>query len=167
MAHDPALSVPRTESGQAAVEFVFALVFLIAMAAVLFQALQFELDVFNKTWTTRYDLFEAAREDEPDNRPRMISEPIEGKRLGDLTPFSVPFQATDLEARYGPKQVYVQCGTKYFFPGGDTAETIYDLALVGLLVADHLEQSSGNVEQVFSAVSGLTGALASACNAMP
>lgn len=43
----------RTEQGQAAVEFVLAMIFVIATAAVLFQALHFELDVFNRSMVAR------------------------------------------------------------------------------------------------------------------
>lgn len=164
MGNDSSLMRRRAQRGQAAMEFIFAMLILMGIIAVLFQVLHFELDVFNKTMMTRYKLLETARENEDTTRPRMISEEIEGKQLGDLIPWEVPFQSSSVShLKYGPKSVYWQCGTKYFFPGGDVAEVAYKVAVAGLLTADHYEDTAGHVETVFSGLGSATGTLAGFC----
>lgn len=151
------------QRGQAAFEFIFALLILMGMIAVLFQALHFELDVFNKTMLVRYKLLEEARKDEDETRPRMITEELEGKELGDLIPWEVPFQTAASDLKYGPKTVSWQCGTKYFFPGGDAALTGMKTGIGLLMVADHAQDLAGHGDELFEALGSATDAIASAC----
>ena len=135
---------------------------LIALAAVLFQGMMFERDIFNKTMVARYKLLEQARQNEHKTRPRMIDETIEGEQLGDLIPYEVPFQA-DSSLRYGPKKVYLQCGTMHMFPGGDDGVTGWKAGITGMLILDHYEDTAGYAQQVLSGVGSITGAISGAC----
>jgi hypothetical protein len=161
MGNDTSLT-RRSQRGQAAFEFIFAMLVLMGMIAVLFQVLHFELDIFNKTMIARYKLLEEARQDEDTTRPRMITTTIEGKAIEDLIPWTVPFQSTSGE-KYGPKEVYWKCGTQYLFPGGEAGLTGFKVGIGALMVADHIQDLSGNSETLFSALGDVTGGLGSIC----
>lgn len=127
--------------GQAAVEFVFALVILLAFVAVLFQALHFELDVFNKVGLLRYRALKTARQSQDKVEPYYISDiTIEGKELGDLTFYTVPFQEDDLTQHYGPKRLVVRRGTQHWDPVPFLHEEWHFAAPLAL---DHYEPTSG------------------------
>ncbi len=146
------------ERGQAAVEFLFAFLFILGLAAGLYQALHFELDVFNKMGQLRYKVFKEARRDQDTTQMRWVEQQIEGKQLSDLTTYDVPFQDFDSTLHYGPKFYSMRAGTKYWFPGGDSAETALDVAIVAGLIADHWEPTSGVFGQVFDALSSALSA---------
>lgn len=147
----------QQERGQAAVEFVLAFMFIIALTAVLFQALHFELDVFNRSMLARYELLKEARHDQEETDGHNISKTIEGETLADLIGFEVPFQDTDTSQRYGPKQIYTRHGTKYLDPLGDVLHEDWQFA--ALLLPDHYEPTSGYIGQAFEVLSQITGAL--------
>lgn len=152
----------RRQSGQAAFEFVFAMLWIICLASVLFQAMHFELDVFNKMNTLRYNVFKVARENQNTTAYRTINQSIQGKPLSDLTGYRVPFQTTDQSLFYGPKKFYVGCGTKTnAFIG--PATTAFKVAAVIGLTADHYEPTSGNFGTVISGLSSVTGAVGGVC----
>lgn len=127
----------RSASGQAAMEFVIALVWIIALSALIFQALHFELDVFNKMGELRYRVFRTVRQNQDSTKGRMISESIEGKQLSEIVPFAVPGQYVDATLRYGPKNFYIHCGTRKWFPGGDGVETGLKGTIIAGLLTDH------------------------------
>lgn len=160
MADDSTLRRRRPAAkGQAAMEFVIALFWIVALAAVLFQALHFELDVFNKMNELRYKVFHEARQNQDTTSGRMIDDSIEGKNLGDLTGYSLPAQDADSSLHYGPKKFYVFCGSKKFFPGGDGGETALDVAITAGLIADHYEDTSGFAGTAFDFLSTAFGAV--------
>jgi hypothetical protein len=150
--------------GQAAMEFVVSLIWIVFLAAVLFQALHFELDVFNKMGELRYKVFHTAREDQDTTAGRMINDSIQGKDLGDLVGFTIPAQDIDSSLHYGPKTFSVFCGSKKWFPGGDAAETALDVAIGLGLAADHMEDYSGFANTAFDALSSALGAVGSFCS---
>ncbi|MHB0968175.1 MAG: hypothetical protein ACYC7A_06870 [Thermoanaerobaculia bacterium] len=137
MADRTSLIRTRRASGQAAMEFVVALVWIIALTALIYQALHFELDVFNKLGELRYRVFRMARQNQDSTKGRMISEAVEGKQLGEIVPYTVPGQYVDSTLRYGPKNFYIHCGTRKWFPGGDGVETTLKGAIIAGLVTDH------------------------------
>jgi hypothetical protein len=142
----------QSQRGQAALEFVLVFMFIIAVTALLFQALQFELDVFNKSFLARYKLLHEAHKDQDKTEGHEISQVIQGKNLSDITPYKVPFQDADLTMHYGPRTLYGRGGTKYWdpLPLHDTA------AFWAILNADHLEDTSGHISQVVGYVSSVT-----------
>ncbi|HVT45094.1 MAG TPA: hypothetical protein VMT00_11960 [Thermoanaerobaculia bacterium] len=140
--------VQHRESGQAAIEFVFVLTVVIALTAVVFQVLNFELDVFNKSALARYELFKKAKNKQHERDQEMISQEILGKKLKDVTWFKVLFQPTGSigEMRYGPRRFYMLRGTRRWDPLGDG----FTVAYVALLAADHTEYLAGKVTGVLS-----------------
>jgi hypothetical protein len=154
----------RASRGQAAMEFVLALFWIVALAAVLFQALHFELDVFNKMGELRYKVFHTARQDQDTTSGRMINDSIQGKNLGDLVGYTIPAQEIDDSLHYGPKEFSVFCGSKKWFPGGDGAETALDVVIGLGLAADHMEDYSGFAGTAFDALSTALGAVGSFCS---
>lgn len=154
----------RGVRGQAAMEFVVSLIWIVFLAAVLFQALHFELDVFNKMGELRYKVFQTARQNQDTTSGRMISDTIQGKDLGDLVGFTIPAQNIDSSLHYGPKTFSVFCGSKKWFPGGDAAETALDVAIGLGLAADHMEDYSGFANTAFDALSSALGAVGSFCS---
>lgn len=154
----------RGARGQAAMEFVLALFWIVALAAVLFQALHFELDVFNKMGELRYKVFHTARQDQDTTSGRMISDSIQGKNLGDLVGYTIPAQEIDDSLHYGPKEFSVFCGSKKWFPGGDAAETALDVAITAGLIADHYEDTSGFAGTAFDFLSTAFGAVGDLCS---
>lgn len=134
------------QRGQAATEFVLCLLILIAFVAVVFQALHFELDVFNKTELLRYRVLHRAKQSQDTTDPEMITdETIQGKNLGDLTFYPVPLQEIDLSQHWGPKRLVIRHGTQYWDPTPIHGEGAFFLALL----PDHYEPTSGFVGQAF------------------
>lgn len=129
------------ERGQAALEFVLAFMFLIAITALLFQALHFELDVFNKSLLARYKLMEAAHKNQDTTEGHVISQSIQGKNLGDVVPYKVPYQDADMNIHYGPRTVYIRQGTKYWDPLPIHSEAAFG----ALLLTDHMEDVEVNI----------------------
>lgn len=142
----------QTERGQAAAEFVFALVILLAFVAVLFQALHFELDAFNKSALLRYKALRRARVSQYTTEPYKVMDVlVEGKPLSDLTFYTVPFQERDLSETYGPKKLVIRHGTIYWDPTPIHAEWAFAAATV----FDHREESSGYIGRAFGALGPL------------
>lgn len=150
------------QRGQAAFEFVFAMLWIIALASVLFQALHFELDVFNKMNTLRYEAFKEARENQNTTAYRTINKSAQGKPLSDLTGYQVPFQTVDQSQFYGPKKFYVGCGTKTNAILGGLM-TGFKVAAVGGLLLDHYQPTSGNFGTVLSGFNSALGPIAGLC----
>lgn len=141
----------RTERGQAAIEFVLAMIFVIATAAVLFQALHFELDVFNRSMVARYELFREAHDNPDEREPETISKEIRGEDIGDLVPYTVPGQEIDESLHYGPRQFKMRRGSKYY----DPVDWVHSAALFGglLIAADHMEDYAGHFGDAFGMLS--------------
>lgn len=146
----------RTEQGQAAVEFVLAMIFVIATAAVLFQALHFELDVFNRSMVARYELFREAHDSPDEREPETISEEIRGEDIGDLVPYTVPGQEIDESLHYGPRQFKMRRGSKYYDPV-DFAHEWYVFSAA--LLIDHYEESAGYYGEAFGFLSPIIDGL--------
>jgi hypothetical protein len=135
----------KRERGQAAIEFVFALIFIIAITAVLFQALNFELDVFNQSMAARYEFMDKAHDDQ-DNKPcQAFSIDFSGRKLGDVAPFEAPYQAVDENLRYGPKKYHGERGTKYI----DTFSIAHEWYVWTVaFLPDHYEDTAGYVDDL-------------------
>jgi hypothetical protein len=135
------------QRGQAAVEFVLCLFLLLAFVAVMFQALHFELDVFNQSALLRYRALQRARESQDTTEATLVTDvAVQGKNLGDLTFFSVPLQEADLNQHYGPKHLVIRHGTKYWDPLPELHST-FSFSIP--LAADHVQETSGHVSQPF------------------
>lgn len=145
------LKPPRrpTQSGQAAVEFVLAMIVVIGLASVLFQALHFELDVYNRSNVARYIAMRAVHDNPSDKDPENVQTPIRGQDIGTLVPYSIPGQDLDSTLHYGPRNFTVRRGTKAFDPIGP----IVIGALAVALAADHYEDTSGNMGTAAGAIS--------------
>jgi hypothetical protein len=148
----------RSERGQAAVEFVFSLMIIIALSSLLYQAMNFELDVYNKSAAARYDLFRKAHQgDESQTDGEDISSPITGKNLSDVTSYRVLLQPSTgglASLHYGPRTYYGYHGTKYWdvLPG---ISGILDV----LLLADHYEDTAGKAADVVGEFDSILNAL--------
>jgi hypothetical protein len=135
------------QRGQAAVEFVLCLFLLLAFVAATFQALHFELDVFNKSALLRYRALQRARDSQETTERGLVTDvTVQGKNLGELTFFNVPLQETDLSQHYGPKRLVIRRGTKYWDPVPWAHSTLF---FSGVLAIDHYEDWSGHVAQPF------------------
>lgn len=149
------------QKGQAAVEFVFALVFVIALASVLYQALHFELDVFNKMGILRFQAFQRMHynNQQYDHSFEDDSQMVSFKPLRDLTSYRVILQTVDQNMKYPDKRLSYKRGTQAAIPGGLTTGV---LAAAGFCIgtADHIEDSAGNCVTPFKAIN-------SALNAIP
>lgn len=142
MGDDPSLtSIRRPQRGQAAVEFVLCLIVVIGLASVLFQALHFELDVYNRSNLARYLALRDVHDDPSEKEPETISTEIRGEDIGTLVPYSIPGQDIDSTLHYGPRNFIVRRGTKAFDPIGPIVVGALALALA----ADHIEDTSGNM----------------------
>lgn len=106
----------RRQRGQATVEFAFALIGLIALIAGLYQALHFELDVFNRLNLLRYRAVRLAHRDQLTVTRRYVPVVATFQPVAEVTPIRVPFQTADLSIRYGPKTFYVRQGAKWKDP---------------------------------------------------
>jgi hypothetical protein len=141
------------QRGQAAVEFVLCLFLLLAFVAVMFQALHFELDVFNQSALLRYRALQRARESQDTTDAALLTDvAVQGKNLGDLTFFSVPLQEADRNQHYGPKHLVIRHGTKYWDPIPFLHET-WTFSL--MLAADHYQDTSGVVVKPFEVLDKL------------
>jgi len=148
----------RRQDGQTAVEFVFVLLFLLVITSALFQALHFELDVFNQSMLARWEFFREAHKDQDTTPCRSFDVAFQGKRLGDLVSFDVPYQTVDQNIRYGPKKYKGERGSKYFDRleiGGVGAHGSGSWFLI--LVPDHYEGTANKIDDLFQ---GLITALA-------
>jgi len=139
----------KAEGGQAAVEFVFSLLLLAAFTAVLFQALHFELDVFNKSAGLRYRSLMHARENQERTEPELLRDVrAQGKDIRNLTFFTVPLQDVDLSLHYGPKRLVIRHGTRYWDPSPIHSQGAFEAALL----FDHYEDSAGYIGGAFEYV---------------
>ena len=88
------------------------MIIVIAGTAALYQALHFELDVFNRLNSLRYRAMRVAHSDAFSVRREYRSVVASDFRpLSETTPIPVPFQTADLSLRYGPKRFYVRQGS--------------------------------------------------------
>lgn len=115
------------------------MVILIGLAAVLFQALMFELDVFNKSYLGRYELIRQARIDAPETEPDWQEYEISGEQLQELIPYPMYGESDIGDLQYGPKTLKMRKGTKYWDPLAVPHEDWQFAAAILLL--DHIEDS--------------------------
>ena len=135
----------RCDSGQAAVEFVFALIFIIAITAVLFQVLNFELDVFNQSMVARYEFMEKFQEEQDTTPCEAFEIEFSGRELGDHSPFEAPYQAVDDSLKYGPKKYHGERGTQYI----DTFSIAHEFFVWTIaFLPDHYEDTAGYVDDL-------------------
>lgn len=144
-----------SQRGQAAIEFVFCLIIVIGLASVLFQALHFELDVYNRSNIARYLALRDLHENPSGREPETISKAIRGEDIGTLVPYSIPGQDVDSTLHYGPRNFTVRRGTKGYDPIGPVVVGALAVAL-GL---DHIEDSSGTMGAAAGAIGGFLDAL--------
>lgn len=136
------------QRGQAAIEFVFALIFIIGITTVLFQVLNFELDVFNQSMLVRYEFMDKAHESQDTTPCKSFNIPFAGKKIGDLAPYEAPYQAVDENLRYGTKRYYGERGTKYV----DNFSFAHDWGVWWLAMnLDHYEGTAGNIDDTAQA----------------
>lgn len=141
------------QMGQAAVEFVFALLFVIALASVLFQALHFELDVFNKMGILRFKAMQRMHYDnrQYDNSFGDDNQTVTFKRLSELTSYRVIFQTADQNMRYPEKRLSYKRGTQVALPQAFTTGVLVGVVacITGL---DRFEDTAGNCVVPFRAI---------------
>ncbi len=149
-----------SRKGQAAVEFVFALLFLIAISSVLYQVLHFELDVFNKMGILRFKSFQRMHfnNNQHNNAFNDDNQQVSFKPLSQLTNYRVIFQTVNQNQRYADKRLYYKRGTEAAVPGGLTTAF---LVLVGgcITTADHIESSAGNCVTLLEPVNAALNAI--------
>jgi hypothetical protein len=132
------------QAGQAAFEFVLALFFLIALTAMLFQALHFERDVFNQSMIARFEFFKEAHTNQDDTPCRSFDIAFQGKELGDIG-FEVPGQTIDESIHYGVKRYRGERGSKYI----DTFSMAHEFFVwTAVMLPDHYEETAGNVDDL-------------------
>lgn len=156
------MKVEKADSrkGQAAVEFVFALLFLIAISSVLYQVLHFELDVFNKMGILRFKSFQRMHYNNQqfnhgfNDDNQMVS----FKPLSQLTDYRVIFQTVNQSSKYADKRLFYKRGTQPALPGGLTTGVLV-AALVCIGTADHIESSAGNCVRPFEAISSVLNSI--------
>lgn len=148
-----------SQKGQAAVEFVFALLFLIAISSVLYQALHFELDVFNKMGILRFKSFQRMHynNNQFNNSFNNDNQMVSFKPLSQLTNYRVIFQTVSQSQKYADKRLYYKRGTKEAIPGGLTTGVLVAAGVcIGTL--DHIESSSGNCVKPFEIINSALSA---------
>lgn len=105
------------QSGQTAIEFLFALLILIAGMAGLYQVLHFERDVFNRLlYIRQMGLREAHRDQDVTKKTLFVTDPMEFRRFGELLNSPVPLQVIDPSLRYPTKVLHLQKGTRFRDP---------------------------------------------------
>ena len=110
-------SIEQTQTGQATFEFVLAVLFIIITLSALYQALHFELDVFNKISLLRYRIMDEAHRKQAEDAKSFPSEPMDFRPLVQLTPVLLMTQdVTDPTLQYGPKSFRYRIGTKFAEP---------------------------------------------------
>ncbi|HYH09653.1 MAG TPA: hypothetical protein VEK11_21570 [Thermoanaerobaculia bacterium] len=109
-------STERAEAGQATFEFALALLFLIVMLSVFYQALHFELDAFNRISLLRFKVMQQAHANQPGQAKRYATEVMDFRPVGELTPVLLMFQPIDPTLQYGPKTFHYRKGTKFTEP---------------------------------------------------
>lgn len=148
----------RSQRGQAAVEFVFVLLIILGLAAVLFQAMHFELDVFNKMGMLRYRVMKEARRDQHETNMTTISNiTVQGKNLDDLTEYAPPLQDVDGSMHYGPKKLVIKRGTKYW----DPIPFHSFWAWSGLLLLTHQENAADAISTALDALGDMLDSIPS------
>lgn len=146
------------ERGQGAVEFVFGMLVLLAIVSVLYQALHFELDVFNRLNEGRYNAFRTAHQDQDTTDDAYFGQSIEFTRLGQIqwtiprtifgfsagtqrVRIEVPFQTgVDSNLQYPTKTYRMRKGTKSFEPYL-MRSPFYEIEMAAALLAHHYEDT--------------------------
>jgi hypothetical protein len=148
---------PRAQRGQAAIEFVFILLIILGLAAVLYQAMHFELDVFNKMGMLRYKVMKEAHEDQDETEMETIDNiTVQGKNLDDLTPYSPPLQDVDGTMHYGPKKLVIKHGTKYWDPIS-FMHSFWEWS--GLLLLTHEEDAANAIDSVLGSIGDMADSI--------
>ena len=150
-----------SQKGQAAVEFVFALIFLVAISSVLYQVLHFELDVFNKMGILRFKSFQRMHfnNQQFNNGFNDDNQMVSFKPLSQLTDYRVIFQTVNQNSRYADKRLFYKRGTQAALPAGLTTGLVI-AAIACFTGPDHFESSAGNCDAPL-------GVINSALNAIP
>ncbi|HUF18075.1 MAG TPA: hypothetical protein VMS12_08545 [Thermoanaerobaculia bacterium] len=151
---------PESQHGQAAVEFIFALLFLIALASVMYQALHFELDVFNKMGILRFKSFQRMHMNNQQFNSGFAddNQMVSFKPLSQLTNYRVIFQTVNTNQKYPDKTLYYKRGTQPALPGGLTTGVLVAAGIcIGTL--DHVESTAGNCVKPFEAINAVLNAI--------
>jgi hypothetical protein len=107
----------RRQHGQTAVEFLFALLIIIAGLAGLYQVLHFERDVFNRLLYLRQVTFRQMHVDQDTTKKTFFAVgPTEFRPVGALLHSPVPLQVLDPALRYPSKYLHVRKGTRFYDP---------------------------------------------------
>ena len=149
-----------SQKGQAAVEFVFALIFLVAISSVLYQVLHFELDVFNKMGILRFKSFQRMHfnNQQFNNGFNDDNQMVSFKPLSQLTDYRVIFQTVNQNSRYADKRLFYKRGTAPALPGGLSTGVIA-LAITCIATLDHVESTAGNCVTPFEAINSALSAI--------
>jgi len=146
------------EKGQAAVEFVFGMLVLLAIVSVLYQALHFELDVFNRLNEVRYNAFRTAHRNQDTTDDEYFGQTVQFTQLSELrwsvpqtilgfsvgtkrVKIKVPFQTgVDSNLKYPNKTFRMRKGTKCFEPYL-MRSPFYEIEMAAALLAHHYEDT--------------------------
>ena len=125
---------PESEGqrGQATVEFVFAMVFLLMFVVAIMQALMFELDVFNKIGQGRLEAFDIAHRNQNTTKKGYFHQTIKFKKLGGKT--NIGAWRLEKNLQYPDKRYYMRKGTKYFEPITHIRHETWTFALSAALI---------------------------------
>lgn len=142
----------RHERGQAAIEFMFVLLIIIALVTLIMQALHFENDVFIKSNRARYEAFKQRRQgDESTRRPDAFSVVITGTQLRKMSWFKVLYQkSSEVGSLNYQRRFYLTRGSKYLDPVG----TAFTAGLGLMLLADHYQPTSGKITAYLNILKG-------------
>lgn len=145
-----------TERGQSLVEAMFMLILILSLVSVFGQILFFELDVFNQGNAGRYNFFHQAHQNQMSQEPTDFHIQFQGRNVSKSVPFKVLFQPSSTgigSLHFGPRYLSGKKGSKTWsvISGACTA---LDIAMVGVLAADHFQSTAGKVESAIGAISG-------------
>jgi len=146
----------RSERGQSLVEAMFMLILIISLVSVFAQILFFELDVFNQGNGARYSFFNQAHQSQMSREPTDFHVSFQGKQIKDAVPFRVLFQPSSAgikNLRFGPRYLSGKRGSKTSSIVSGVSIAL-EVAMVGVLAADHLQSTAGKVEDAIGGIAG-------------
>jgi len=127
-------STRAAQVGQGTFEFALVILFVVIMLSALYQALHFELDVFNRISLLRFRVMQDAHDNQYDRVKGFPTESMDFRNISDLTPVLLMTQSVDSTLQYGPKSVRYRVGTKYTEPFPISALPEGGLVLGGVII---------------------------------
>jgi hypothetical protein len=127
-------STRAAQAGQGTFEFALVILFVVIMLSALYQALHFELDVFNRISLLRFRIMQDAHDKQYDRVKSFPTESMDFRNISDLTPVLLMTQSSDSTLQYGPKSLRYRVGTKYTEPFPISALPEGGLVLGGVII---------------------------------